>query len=171
VPSAVSRIRRSGRLNGPLYGPAVARYTFTTRAAAPIETVFDLWTDLDRMREWVGGVSKVTDVSGPVDRAGTRYVTWFGRMRSPTEVIEAERPRLFATRFGNFILRGTNRTVFEPDGKGTRITQTFKTVGIISAISSRIFAAGSYRGSFQGELEAFARLAEAQARGDRETRG
>ena len=140
------------------------RYTFTTHVAAPIEVVFDLWTTLDRMREWVGGVTRVTDVSGPVDQVGTRYTTWFGRMKSPTEVIEAERPRLFATRFGNVILRGTNRTQLEPDGDGTRITQTFETVGLVSAISARIFAAGSYRGSFQGELEAFARLAEAEIR-------
>jgi uncharacterized protein YndB with AHSA1/START domain len=140
----------------------MARYTFTTHVAAPIEVVFDLWINLDRMKEWVGGVTKVTDVSGPVDRVGTRYTTWFGRMKSPTEVIEAERPRLFATRFGNALLRGTNRTVLEPDGDGTKITETFQTVGLISAISARLFASGSYRGSFQGELEAFARLAEAE---------
>ena len=140
-------------------------YTFSTHVAAPIEVAYDLWTNLDRMREWVGGVTRVTDVSGPVAQAGTRYITWFGRMKSPTEVIEAERPRLFATRFGNVILRGTNRTVFEPDGAGTRISQTFQTVGLISEISARIFAAGSYRGSFQGELEAFARLAEAEVAG------
>jgi uncharacterized protein YndB with AHSA1/START domain len=140
-------------------------YTFTTHVAAPIEVVFDLWTNLDRMREWVGGVTRVTDVSGPVDQVGTRYTTWFGRMKSPTEVVEAERPRLFATRFGNVILRGTNRTILEPDGDGTRITETFQTVGLIPAISARIFASGSYRGSFQGELEAFARLAEAESAG------
>jgi len=143
------------------------QYTFSIQVAAPIEVVFDLWTNLDRMSEWVGGVTRVTDVSGPLDRVGTRYTTWFGRMRSPTEVIEAERPRLFATRFGNAILRGTNRTVLELDGDGTRITETFQTVGFISAISSRIFAAGSYRGSFEGELRAFARLAEAEASGRR----
>ena len=140
-------------------------YTFSTHVAAPIEVVFDLWTNLDRMREWVGGVSRVTDVTGPVEQVGTRYITWFGRVKSPTEVIEAEPPRLFATRFGNVILRGTNRTILEPDGDGTRISQTFRTVGLVSEISARIFAAGSYRGSFQGELEAFARLAEAEAAG------
>jgi uncharacterized protein YndB with AHSA1/START domain len=139
------------------------RYTFTTHVAAPIDTVFDLWTDLDRMREWVGGVTKVTDLTGPVDRAGTRYTTWFGRMRSPTEVVEAERPRVFATRFGNALLRGTNRTVLEPDGDGTRLTETFETVGIIPGIMARLFAAGSYQGSFKGELEAFAKLAGAEA--------
>jgi uncharacterized protein YndB with AHSA1/START domain len=154
---------RDIRLSPGTYDPPVPTYTFSTHVAAPIDVVFDLWTNLDRMREWVGGVTRVTDVSGPVDQAGTRYVTWFGRVRSPTEVVEAERPRLYATRFGNVILRGTNRTVLEPDGAGTRITETFRTVGLVSAISARIFAAGSYRGSFQGELEAFARLAEAEA--------
>lgn len=152
---------RDGRAGA--YDAQMPTYTFTTHVAAPIELVFDLWTNLDRMTEWVGGVTKVTDVTGPVDRAGTRYVTWFGRVRSPTEVIEVERPRLFATRFGNAILRGTNRTVLEPDGDGTRITETFRTVGLISAITGRLFASGSYEGSFRGELEAFARLAEAEA--------
>ena len=44
----------------------MSRYEFRVFVAAPAERVFDLWTDLDRMREWVGGVTKVTDVSGPV---------------------------------------------------------------------------------------------------------
>jgi uncharacterized protein YndB with AHSA1/START domain len=35
--------------------------------------VFRLWTDLDRMKEWVGGVTKVTDVTGPIGgRVGVR---------------------------------------------------------------------------------------------------
>ena len=68
----------------------MARYTFTTLVAAPVEVVFDLWTNLDRMHEWVEGVTNVTDVTGPVDRAGTRYRVWFGRMSSPTEVVAAE---------------------------------------------------------------------------------
>ena len=132
-------------------------------SAAPPERVFDLWTDLDRMKAWVGGVTKVTDVSGPVDRAGTRYVVWFGPVKSPTEVLEAERPRRFTTRFGNWILRGTSSTTFEPEGDGTRITQEFVTEGLVSAVTSRIFGMGSYKGSYQGELNEFARLAEREA--------
>lgn len=143
----------------------MASYRFETRVAAPIEVVYDLWTNLDRMKEWIGGVTKVTDVTGPTDRVGTRYVTWFGRMKSPTEVIEAERPRVFATRFGNFLLRGTNRTTFQPDpDAGTRMAETFQTEGLIPGLMARLFATGSYEGSFRGELEAFARLAEAEAR-------
>ena len=65
----------------------VSRYEFRVFVAAPAERVFDLWTDLDRMREWVGGVTKVTDVSGPVDQAGTTYSVCFGRMASRTTVL------------------------------------------------------------------------------------
>jgi uncharacterized protein YndB with AHSA1/START domain len=138
-------------------------HRLTAYAAAPPERVFDLWIDLDRMKVWVGGVTKVTDVTGPVDRVGTRYVVWFGRVKSPTEVLEVERPRRLTTRFGNWIMRGVNTTTFEPEGGGTRIIEEFRTEGWISAITSRLFALGSYKGSFQGELNDFAKLAEREA--------
>jgi hypothetical protein len=135
-------------------------YRFETRTSASPDHAFDLWTNLERMKDWVGGVTKVTDVSGPPGEAGTTYTVWFGRMKSRTTVLEAERPRLFRSRFGNLILKGENVATFEPDGAGTVIRQTMQTHGLISAIFARIFASGSYRGSFQGELEAFARIAE-----------
>ena len=138
----------------------MAHYSFTTHVAAPVEVVFGLWTNLDRMTEWVGGVAKVTDISGPIDLAGTTYTVWFGPMRSPTEVITAERPRRFETRFGNRLLRGRNVATFDADGDGTRLTQEFETIGRIFAIMAWLFSRGSYRGSFRQELEAFARLAE-----------
>ena len=135
-------------------------YRFSVHVAAPPERVFALWTDLDRMPEWVGGVTKINDVSGPIDRAGTRYTVWFGGMRSNTEVLEADPPRVFRTHFGNWLLRGENAATFELEGDGTRITQEMRTEGWIAAVAARIFATGSYRGSFKGELEAFAKLAE-----------
>ena len=132
----------------------------TAFSAAPPERVFDLWTDLDRMKEWVGGVTKVTDLTGPLDRPGTRYIVWFGPMKSPTEVLEVERPHRFRTRFGNWILRGVNTTTFEPEGTGTRIVVEMRTEGWVPAITSRLFALGSYKGSYQGELNEFAKLAQ-----------
>ena len=141
----------------------MARYTIDTHVAALPEQVFALWTNLERMGEWVGGVTGVTDISGLVDCVGTTYVVHFGPVKSPTEVLEAERPRRFATRFGSWILRGRSSASFEPDGDGTRVTQEFETVGRISAISSWVFSRGSYGGSFRGELEKFARIAEREA--------
>ena len=136
-------------------------YEFSILLEASPGTVFDVWTDLDRMTEWVGGVTSVTDVTGPIDRPGTRYVVHFGRMQSPTEVVEVERPRHIRTRFGSAVLRGESNVRFEPEAHGTRLTQELRTTGIVSAIAARIFATGSWRGSFRGELEAFRRMVEA----------
>jgi uncharacterized protein YndB with AHSA1/START domain len=132
----------------------------TAFAAAPPELVFDLWTNLERMKEWVGGVTKVTDLTGPVTQVGTRYVTWFGPVKSPTIVLEADRPGRFSTRFGSWILRGVNTTTFTPEPGGTRIDEVMRTEGWVSEITSRLFSMGSYKGSYQGELNDFARLAE-----------
>jgi uncharacterized protein YndB with AHSA1/START domain len=143
----------------------MAHYTVTTRVAAPPDDVFALWTNLARMGEWVGGVTRVSDISGPVDRAGTTYVVHFGPMKSPTEVLEVDPPRRFATRFGNWVMRGRSSATFEPDGDGTRVTQEFETVGWISAVSAWLFSRGSYEGSFRGELEKFAGIAAREAAG------
>jgi hypothetical protein len=115
------------------------------------------------MKEWVGGVTKVTDLTGPVDQVGTRYIVWFGPVKSRTVVLEADRPRRFSTRFGSWILRGVSTATFEAEGTGTRVTQHMRTEGPVSAITSRLFALGSFNGSYQGELNDFARLAEREA--------
>jgi uncharacterized protein YndB with AHSA1/START domain len=140
-------------------------YRFSVSIAAPQERVFDLWTNVDRCHEWIGGVTRVTDVSGPAGEAGSRYTVWFGSMRSRTEILEASRPQRLRTRFANPLLRGESMVSFEPDGSGTRLTQEFRTEGLIPAIAARVFATGSYRGSFSGELNAFAKLAERDANG------
>lgn len=134
----------------------------SAHVAAPPDRVFALWTDLDRMADWVGGVTRVTDVSGPVAQAGTTYTVWFGRMASRTDVLEADPPRFLRTRFGNRLLAGESSARFAAEGDGTRIDQEFRTKGLIPGIMGRTFAMGSYRGSFQGELNTFARIAEAE---------
>ena len=61
----------------------MAHYTFSTHVAAPPDDVFALWTNLDRIGEWIGGVTGVSDVSGPIDQVGTTYVVHFGPVKSP----------------------------------------------------------------------------------------
>ena len=135
-------------------------YRLTTHVMAPRERVFELWIDLDRLPEWIGGLTKITDRSGPVDQKGARYTAWFGSMKSPTEVLDVERPRFIRTRFGNAVLRGESEATFEPEDGGTRIAQVLRTQGVISAIAGWIFSKGSWKGSFAGELETFRKLAE-----------
>jgi uncharacterized protein YndB with AHSA1/START domain len=145
----------------------MGRYTYTVEIDAPRELVFDLWTDLDRMTTWVGGVSRVSPPTGPMDQPGTRYTVYFGRAGSETEILEVERPRLFMTRFGTAWLRGTNRMELATHGERTTLTQTFVTEGFLPGIFGWIFGHGSYRGSFLGELRHFGRIAEAEAAGRR----
>ena len=142
----------------------MAEYRFTILIDAPPAHVFDLWTDLDRIPDWIEGVTRVSDTTGPADRSGTRYTVWFGRMASRTEVLEADPPHRIRTRFGNALLKGETTATFEPDGDRTRLVQVFRTHGLISGAMARIFATGSYRGSFRGELETFRRIAEQEGR-------
>jgi uncharacterized protein YndB with AHSA1/START domain len=135
-------------------------HRFTVHIDVPPERVFDLWTNLDRAHEWIEGLTGHTDVTGPIDQVGTRYTARFGSMSSPTEVLEVERPRVFRTRFGNRLLAGESRATFEPEDRGTWLTQEFVTKGVVPAIAAWIFSIGSYRGSFRGELNAFAKIAE-----------
>jgi uncharacterized protein YndB with AHSA1/START domain len=141
----------------------MGEYRFTVHVAAPPEHVFDLWVNPERFPEWIGGLTSVTDRVGEPGTTGSTYVSHFGPMRSPTVVLEAERPRRIATKFGTWLLKGETEATFTPEGDGTRLDQAFRTTGIISGIAARIFATGSYKGSFQGELEHFARIAEADA--------
>ena len=139
----------------------MGRYTFVIDIKAPREQVFDLWTNLERAPEWIEGMAGVSEVSGPVNQAGTTYITRFGNWaKSLTTVVEAERPTLHKVKFGNWLLRGTNAATFEQRDGGTRLTQTFDTVGIIPAITARVFATGSYKGSFRGELNTFKEICE-----------
>lgn len=143
----------------------MGRHTMRQHVDAPPDVVFDLYTNLDRMPEWVGGVTSVSDVSGPLDQVGTRYTVWYGgRTASPTEILGVERPHRFVTHFGNWLLRGRTSATFEPEDGGTRLTVTLDTEGALPAVMATIFSLGSWRGSFKGELRDFARLAEAEGR-------
>ena len=142
----------------------MAAYRFSIVIDAPVERVFDTYVDLDRMPEWVVGVTGVTDVTGPLDRPGTRYTVRFGRMASPTEVLEVTRPTHIRTRFGSQVLKGESDVTFEPEAGGTRLTQELHPRGWVSAVMARIFAIGSYHGSFRGELETLRELIEEDRR-------
>jgi hypothetical protein len=141
----------------------MGHHRFSAHLNAPREQVFDLWVNLDRLREWIVGLTRITDVTGPPDQVGTRYTAWFGRSKSLTEVLEADPPRLIRTRFGNGLLGGTTQTVFEDEGGGTRLTEEFWTDGFIPNIAGRIFSIGSWKGSFRGELNTFVKIAEPEA--------
>ncbi|MEX2547250.1 MAG: SRPBCC family protein [Chloroflexota bacterium] len=140
-------------------------YSFIVDVEAPQELVFDLWVNLDRIQEWMEGRPRVSDVTGPTNRAGTEYTLWFGRLPSRTKVLDAERPRHTRTRIQSRMLSAETDTTFAAMGdSATRLTETLRSHGMIAAVVARIFATGSYKGSFRGELQAFKRMCEREAR-------
>jgi uncharacterized protein YndB with AHSA1/START domain len=142
----------------------MSKYRFVVDIEAPREQVFARWTDLDRMPEWIGGMRDVVDLSGPVDQAGTTYTVRFGSWAtSPTTVVAAERPSHYSTRFGNTYLRGENEAWLEEIGGGTRLTQEFRVAGLLPRLMARVWATGSYKGSFRGELKHFKAICEREA--------
>jgi uncharacterized protein YndB with AHSA1/START domain len=142
----------------------MARFEFSTYVDAPADQVFDLWTNLDRVQEWLVGLSKVTDRTGGFGQAGSKYVMWFSGRPAPVEVVEAERPRRIRTRLGGGIFQGFAESHFEPEGTGTRITEWFEPDGLGHTIAAWIFSKGSWKGSFKGELNTFKRIVEREAR-------
>ena len=134
----------------PLAEDYMATYRLSTHVKAPPERVFDLWTDLDRAPEWIEGLTKITDRTGPADQKGARYTSHFGSMKSPTEVLDVERPRFIRTRFGSVLLRGETEATFEPEGDGTRIVQVFHTQGVIPANRRLALLEGLVEGQLQG---------------------
>jgi len=144
----------------------MASYLFRVDIDAPREHVFNMWVDLDRAPEWIEGLAGDSDGSGPPDQAGRTDVASFGSGSSSlSTVLEAERPRYIRVAFGSWLLRGENVATFEEIDSGTRLSQEFRLRGLMSRISGRIFATGSYRGSFRGELQAFKRMCEREEDG------
>lgn len=138
----------------------MAQHSFEVDIAAPPERAYDVWVDAERSVEWTQGLTRVSDISGLPGQAGTRYSAWFGRTRAAVEVTVGDRPRRYAWRVRLGPLAAEFDTRFERSGSGTRMTETVRTRGPLGWLWNRVLSTGSYRGSFRGELRAFARIVE-----------
>lgn len=143
----------------------MAEHSFMVDVGAPPEQVFDTWVDPRRSLEWTEGMSAVSDIAGPPGRAGTRYRAGFGRAVATVEVLVGDRPRRYAWRVDLGPLSAEFDTRFERTPAGTRMTETVRTRGLLGWAWNRILSTGSYRGSFRGELRAFAEICERDRRG------
>jgi uncharacterized protein YndB with AHSA1/START domain len=52
----------------------MGHHRFSAHVNAPREQIFALWVNLDRLHEWLVGLSRITDVTGSPDHVGTREV-------------------------------------------------------------------------------------------------
>jgi Polyketide cyclase / dehydrase and lipid transport len=148
----------------------------------PANALF-LWIDLDRVSEWMHGVTRVSDVTGPPDRPdfalpgqrnplvvlpGSKYVLWFrfGPVRHVVLLLDQPQPATgHRTRLDGRFRRGEMLVTFEPEGGGSRVRLEVRTEGLLPSIAARLLALGFYRGSFRAQLRAFARVAERERLG------
>jgi uncharacterized protein YndB with AHSA1/START domain len=150
--------------------PAVDRATVTI--AAPPEAVWDLVTDISRMGEWSPETTSCRWLGkrkGP--EVGARFVGFnkrgWARWATTVRVVEAERGRSFAFRVDGIGVRWGY--VFEPEGDGTRLSETRDLSGaripVVKALS--VFVGGmdghadELRAGMQATLERIKAAAEA----------
>jgi len=102
----------------------------STHVAAPIERVFEVFTDIPKAAERIPGITKIEMLSEGPFRIGTRWrETRVIMKKEATEemwVTGCDPPRSYAVEAES---RGTHYdTLFEftPDGDGTKVTWTFK---------------------------------------------
>jgi len=133
--------------------------------AAPIERVYATYVDPALMPRWME-LQAVTDMSGPLDRPGTRFTQvvfgWWWRFH--TEVLRVEPPTLHEMA-GRAPLWTSYRWLarFAPEGEGTRITleTSSRAFGALDPFAERIFArAGEDAGRHLATLAALAEAAQ-----------
>lgn len=96
----------------------------STHYEAPIERVFEFATDAIRYPEWNVNYAEIKEVTGPLDRVGSRIhgvLRVLGRLFDGWgEVVEVDKPRLL--KLTSSSPEGSNTILyrFTPEGTGTR---------------------------------------------------
>lgn len=126
-----------------------------------VDEVFDFITDIGNMPRWVSGVSGARMLStamGNGARYVIDYVTGWRSSEVEIEVIDYERPRLFANRASRGPFDYEGRMVLASDGKSTSITNIIEDApdSLASTIASWLFGPilrGAHRRRMEKELE------------------
>jgi uncharacterized protein YndB with AHSA1/START domain len=133
--------------------------------AAP-STVWDLYTDLDRMSEWQTGDPRVLAIDGCGDQVGTTYAVRRGPGAARTTVTEAVRPSLHGSRTNAYLGLSFDLTArLLPEQGGTRLLLEAQThwprgIGLLGRVAEFVFLNG---GEADRELERLKVLVESEA--------
>ncbi len=108
------------------YGYPMQRVEVERRFSAPVQAVWDVYTDHAGWSAWAGFQNSWLEVPGDTDRNGSGAVRGFGAngVKVFEEVIDFDPPKRMTYR----VVRGglpmknhLGEVVFEPDGDGSRI--------------------------------------------------
>lgn len=72
----------------------MGRVSVTAIIEAPVEKVWELWTEIERYPEWFPGVRRVISHEGRTDRKGACYTLDLGVARAHGEITNVEPPTL-----------------------------------------------------------------------------
>jgi carbon monoxide dehydrogenase subunit G len=103
----------------------MARFTIKVQIPIEREAVFAALTDPRRIQRWFYGTEAITDVSGPLDIAGTTFVQRaMKRIERPGAVVVAEPPHLWHVRLAGFGERADLRFELDDRQDGTTLSLT-----------------------------------------------
>ena len=132
---------------------------------APIERVYAAYVDPAVLPKWMG-IQAITNMSGPLDRPGSRFTeVVFGPYRPRSEVLAAEPPTLHDMTGRTFLGLGYRWTThFAEKDEGTEITLDAEAIlpGLVGRLVRRSLSAEEMERRTRGRLAAFADMVEAR---------
>jgi uncharacterized protein YndB with AHSA1/START domain len=142
----------------------------TTHFDAPIERVFELATDYGRYAEWNVSYAEVMQVSGPVDKVGTKIhsvMKILGRkMEGWGEVVDVERPKylkIAGTGLEGGKLTYSERFTRVASGTDIEFDCDYELpAGILGHIADRLFVEKAVERDLRHSMENFKALVEAK---------
>jgi uncharacterized membrane protein len=142
----------------------------TAHYDAPIDRVWELGTDFMRYPEWNVSYPEVKEVTGPIDKVGTRVhsvTKVLGlRMEGWGEIVEVDKPRLLKT-IGSSTEGGKLTVIYRltPAGEGTdfEIESEYELpAGFLGHIADKVFIEKAVERDLKHSIENFKALVEAK---------
>ncbi len=135
--------------------------TATISIPRPINEVFDFVTDVDNMPRWISGVSAARLRSKVMDKGARYVIDYVQGWRSSEmeiEVVDYERPRLFASRTSRGTFDYEGRMELSGDASSTSITNIIEDApdSLSTTVASALFGPilrRAHRRRLQKELE------------------
>lgn len=113
-----------------LTGVFVPTFTYTTsvQVEAPVEKVWEVFTDQTKLGNWMEGFKEIKTISGSPEEVGSKHeltiVQNGEEMKILETVTDVEQNRLYAFDLESDFLNATTKITFEPLGEATRIVAT-----------------------------------------------
>jgi uncharacterized membrane protein len=142
----------------------------TTHFDAPIERVWELGTDIKRYPEWNVSYSEIKEVTGPIDKIGTKVhsvMKMLGRsIENWDEVVEVDRPRYIKfTGTGPDAGKSTLTYRLTPAGTSTDLEFVLDyelPAGFLGHVADKLFVEKAVERDLRHSIENFKALVEAR---------